>query len=248
MDKNENLVINRVRRWRRWVWYLVGLILVINWGGLAAGMIFRPRLIQTSAQRYEQMRQEASKAAPSAADRIKLLQEKNLFAPKPPKPTAPQATQILGDAAFFGDKWVKVGEEINGAKVVAIDSTSVTLLWEEKEVKQYPFETKPEGGGPGGPQGARPGRPGSNGGQRPAMRPSPEGFGDFGGRPPWAMSPEERSQMRQRFEQMSPEEREAFRNEMRRRFEEGGFGGRGRRGGGGGGGPSGGGDGSGGDR
>jgi hypothetical protein len=45
------------------------------------------------------------------------------------------------------------------------------------------------------------------------------------------MSPEEREQMRQRFEQMTPEEREAFRNEMRRRFEQGGFG-RGRRGGG----------------
>ena len=61
------------------------------------------------------------------------------------------------------------------------------------------------------------------------MRPSPEGFGDFGGRPPWAMSSEERSQMRQRFEQMSPQEREAFRNEIRRRFEESGFGGPGRR-------------------
>lgn len=231
MNKKENLMVLRVRRWRRWSWYLAGLILVINWGTLAAGMIFHPRLIQTSAQRYEQLEKEVREAVPAVADRIKPLQDKNPFAPKPPKPTAPQATQILGDAAFFQDKWVRVGEEINGAKVVAVDSISVTLLWEEKEIKQYPFERKPEEGGPGGPNGGRPSRPAPDSGQRPASRPSPEGFGDFGGRPPWAMSPEERSQMRQRFEQMTPEEREAFRSEMRQRFEEGGFG-RGRRGGG----------------
>lgn len=229
MDKKDNFVLSRARRLNRWAWYLAGLILAINWGALAAGIFFHPHLIQTSAQRYEQMQQEVDKAAPSLADRIKPLQEKNLFAPRPPKPTVPQATQILGDAAFFTDKWVKVGEEIKGAKVIAVDSASVTLLWEGKEVKQYPFKIKSEGGGPAAPQGGRMGRSGPNGGGRPAMRPSPEGFGDFGGRPPWAMSSEERSQMRQRFEQMSPQEREAFRNEIRRRFEESGFGGPGRR-------------------
>lgn len=230
MNEKGNQVAIRVRRCRRWVWYAVTAVLLINWCSLAGGMIFYPRSLQSAAQRYEAMQEEVKQAASSVQEKIKPLQEKNLFVPKPPKPTAPQCSQILGDAAFFQDKWVKVGEEINGAKVVAIDSTSVTLLWEEKEVKQYPFQQQPPGGGPEGRNGRR---DRMDSGRQPSSGPSPEGsrpMGDFSGRPAWMMSPDERDQMRQRFMNMSPEEREAFRNEMRQRMQEGGF--SGRRGGG----------------
>lgn len=216
----------------RWAgWACAALIVVSAWVQAAGQIFLNPYRMETSAERFEKLQKEARDAAPAFAARLKPLQERNLFAPKI-IPQPPQATQILGNAAFFHDRWVQVGEEINGAKVIAIDSTSVTLLWEGKEIKQYPFDIRAQGQDtPRGPNGSRPGRTSPEGAARPALRPIPEGFGGFSGRAPWMMSPEEREQMRQRFEQMTPEEREALRNEMRRRFEESGFG-RGRRGGG----------------
>lgn len=235
MDVKNDTFVNRIRRTGRWVWYAVGAVLLANWVALAGEMIFYPQTVQTAAVRYEAMREEIAKAAPPVEERIKPLQEKNPFFPNPPRPGPPQCTQILGDAAFFRDRWVKVGEEINGAKVVAIDSTSVTILWEEKEIKQYPFQAQ---GADSGPRNSRSGRrrerPEVPSTATPTAGTSPQrpqGLGDFGGRPPWMLSPEERDQMRQRFMNMTPEEREALRNEMRRRFQEGGFGGRGGRGG-----------------
>ncbi len=217
---------------RRAGWACAGLILLGTWVKAAGEIFLNPYRMETAAERFESLQKEALAAPPAVTNRLKPLQERNLFAPKI-IPQPPQATQILGNAAFFGDRWVRLGEEINGAKLIAIDSTSVTLLWEGKEIKQYPFEYRPEGQGqpPRGPGGSRQAGPASAGSARTSGRPSSEGFGNFSGRAPWMMSPEEREQMRQRFEQMTPEEREALRNEMRRRFEEGSFG-RGRRGGG----------------
>ncbi len=228
-SKNDKLAL-RMRQLRRLIWAFAALILLVSWVRAAGEILFNPGRMETAAERYESLQKEALSAAPDLNKRLRPLQERNLFVPKI-IPQPPQATQILGDAAFFQDRWVRLGEEIGGAKVVAIDSTSVTLLWEGKEIKQHPFEYKPEG-----QNHEQPGR--QNGQQnrsrtdsgRASSRPSPEGFTGFGGRAPWAMSPEERDQLRQRFEQMTPEERQALRSEMRRQFEESGFG-RGRRGG-----------------
>jgi len=232
-QQKEPKLLTSMKMLRRAGWACAGLILLGTWVKAAGEILLNPHRMETAAKRFETLQKEARAASSSQSARLKPLQERNLFAPKI-IPQPPQATQLLGNAAFFGDRWVQVGEEINGAKVIAIDSTSVTLLWEGKEIKQYPFEYRPEGQQgqpPRGPNGSRLNRSGPESGSRPSARMAPEGFGGFSGRPPWMMSPEEREQMRQRFEQMTPEEREALRNEMRRRFEESGFG-RGRRGGG----------------
>ncbi|HRU14403.1 MAG TPA: hypothetical protein P5017_01610 [Anaerohalosphaeraceae bacterium] len=231
MKSKDNKLALRMQQLRRLIWVFAGLILLVSWVRAAGEILLNPGRMETAAERYESLQKEALSAAPDLSKRLKPLQERNLFVPKI-IPQPPQATQILGDAAFFQDRWVRLGEEIGGAKVVAIDSTSVTLLWEGKEIKQYPFDYKPQGQNqrPTGPDNGQQSRSRTDSG-RASSRPSPEGITGFGGRAPWAMSPEERDQLRQRFEQMTPEERQALRSEMRRRFEEGGFG-RGRRGGG----------------
>ena len=73
------------------------------------------------------------------------LKKKNLFVPKPAKPSAPTFTAILGSEAFSGSKWYKVGDRVNGAKVLKITATAVTVEWEGQEKKLVLVDT----GGPG---------------------------------------------------------------------------------------------------
>lgn len=70
------------------------------------------------------------------------LKKGSLF-PKPskPKPKMPTCIGFIDDGVFFigKDKAYKVGEEVDGAKIVAIGKNDVTILWEGKEKKLSPF-------------------------------------------------------------------------------------------------------------
>ncbi len=71
------------------------------------------------------------------------LKAKNMFAPAP-KPKPPGCTGILGDTVIINGKGYKVGEEVGGAKIVAIGPKEVTILWEGKEMKIQPFAKMPQ--------------------------------------------------------------------------------------------------------
>ncbi|MHC5157247.1 MAG: hypothetical protein ACYSOZ_03975 [Planctomycetota bacterium] len=73
------------------------------------------------------------------------LKEKGIFCPEKKKPSPPQVSGILGDSALINNKWCKVGEEQSGAKILKIEPTQVTILWEGKEMKLSPLLTSSSG-------------------------------------------------------------------------------------------------------
>ncbi|MHC4642243.1 MAG: hypothetical protein ACYS32_11405 [Planctomycetota bacterium] len=163
------------------------------------------------------------------------LKKNNLFAPSPPKQhPVSKVLGILGDEVLINNKWYKAGDNVGDAKIVAIEPTLVRIEWDGNEKTFLPIDTKdaaPSGsrrpGGPSKPQVAKAGEQSS-----PQMVQvqqegrGGEGMGRFGG----GDMMERMREMRERFENMSPEERERARAEMRERF--GGRGGGGGPGGG----------------
>lgn len=160
------------------------------------------------------------------------LKKYNLFAPPPPKKhPVNEVFGILGDEALINGKWYKTGAKVGDATIVAIEPTLVRIEWDGNEKTFLPIDTK--GASPSGPQ--RPGRPDSQQVARGDGQGRPEsvqvqlevrggeGMGRFGGE--GGDFRERMMRMRERFENMSPEERERARAEMRERF-----GGRGPRG------------------
>jgi len=158
------------------------------------------------------------------------LKKNNLFAPPLQKQhPVSQVLGILGDEVLIKDKWYKAGDNVGDAKIVAIETTQVRIEWDGNEKTFLPFDAKgdsPSGsrrpGGPGRPQVAKAGEQGSPEMVQVQQEGSGgEGMGRFGG----GDNMERMRAMRERFENMSPEERERARAEMRERF-----GGRGSRG------------------
>jgi hypothetical protein len=128
----------------------------------------------------------------------------------------------MGNEALINDKWYKAGDKIGDARIVAVEPTQVKIEWDGSTKYFAPLASAD---GSSGPPSGRRGRDkgGESGGPGPTrvevVGPGPEG-GGFGN-----MSEEQRAEMRARmdemranFENMSPEEREAFRNKMRERF------------------------------
>jgi len=161
------------------------------------------------------------------------LKKNNLFAPPPPKQhPVKQVSGILGDEALINGKWYKAGDKVGDANIVAIEPTQVRIAWNGMEKVFLPIDAK--GASPSGPP--KPAGPVAKAGEK--GRPETvqvqlevrggEGMGRFGvGRGDMM---ERMRAMRERFENMSPEERERARAEMRERFGGRGSGG-GRRGG-----------------
>jgi len=153
------------------------------------------------------------------------LKKSNLFVPPPPRQHPVNAVLgIMGDEALIGDKWYKAGDKIGDARIVAVEPTQVKIEWDGNTKYFAPLASAD---GSSGPPSGRKGRdrgPGSEGPGPTKVEvsgPGPErGFGRFGD-----MSEEQRAEMRARmeemranFENMSPEERAAFRDKMRERF------------------------------
>lgn len=167
------------------------------------------------------------------------LKKNNLFAPPlQKKHPVSNVLGILGDEVLIKDKWYKAGAKVGDAKIVAIEPTQVRIEWDGNEKTFIPFDAKgasPSGsrrpGGPGKPQVAKAGEKGSPEMVQVQQEGRSEGMGRFGG----GDMMERMREMRERFENMSPEERERARAEMRERFggRGGPGGGRGSRGGGG---------------
>ena len=150
------------------------------------------------------------------------LKKKNLFAPPTPKKhPISQILGILGSEALINGKWYKVGDRVGDARVVAIEPALVRIEWDGREKVFAPMQA-----GSSGP-GARPEMASrTEGGPRagaemvvvgPDRRRGPGRFGEEGFRG-----------MRERWQSMSEEERQAFRERMRERFGGGRGGERGR--------------------
>ena len=180
-----------------------------------------PAKLQQTGEKNEQSDEMVEKFLSDSREIGEKLKKDHMFAPPKPKRPAPTCIGIIGDSALFGDKLYKKGQDVAGGKIVAVGPTDVTILWEGQEKKLTPFavETKYDAKKTGPqtpPAQATPAavqppptptvRP--RGGQGPGGRMGPRG-GMFN------MSPEQMRQARERFMNMSPEERERFRSERR---------------------------------
>jgi len=166
------------------------------------------------------------------------LKKNNLFAPPLAKQhPVTEVSGIFGDQVLIQNKWYSIGDMVKDAKIVAIGATSVTIAWDGKEKTFLPIEANivEEKSGPKGRTATAQNKEGEddskkeNGEEKPESvtvrveGPGPR-FGGRGGPGEGFMA------MRERFENMSEEERQAFRERMRERFSRdrgGDFGGRG---------------------
>jgi len=161
------------------------------------------------------------------ADAMKKATQKNLLAGEVQKPSPPQFAGIMGDEVLFNGQWLKVGAEVSGAKILQIDPTFVTVQFGDKQMNIVPEARMdpnmrmagPGGmtggrGGPGGDMSRRGGEFGGPGGDR-GSRGGRGGFGGGGFGGFMNMSQEERDSMRERFMNMSPDERRAYFQQMR---------------------------------
>lgn len=161
------------------------------------------------------------------------LKKNNLFAPPPAKKhPVTEVSGIFGDQVLIKNKWYNIGDKIADAKIVAIGPTSVTIAWNGREKVFLPIQAKiaetpsgPRGRGAAANSKEDDSKKGDaeSGPETLTVRIEGEGqrFGGRGGPGEGFMA------MRQRFENMSEEERQAFRERMRERFarERGGPGG-----------------------
>ncbi|MBP7052933.1 MAG: hypothetical protein KBE65_18160 [Phycisphaerae bacterium] len=146
------------------------------------------------------------------------LKKKNLFIVVPPKQhPVGEVRGILGEEALINGQWYKAGDSVEDAKIVAIEPTKVRVAWNGQETEFLPIASASvEGGSERSGPPSRGERSGPRRGPTSVMTGSRGAApGQMQGRP----SPEEINKMRERMQNMSPEERRRAMQEMRQRFE-----------------------------
>jgi hypothetical protein len=223
---------------------LFGILILLKITGFFMASAKAKSIVEQAVEQNTPDPNNIEKQLASSAAITEELKKNNLFAPPPARKNPVQEVSgIFGDQVLIRNKWYNVGDTIKDAKIVAIGATSVTVAWDGKEKIFLPIEAKlaeGKGGSKGRPAAAQNREGGSDnqkgngkGAQEVTVRAE-------GGSPPQMLGARGRSgggfmAMRQRFENMSDEERQAFRERMRQRFSRnrgGGrnFGGRGGRG------------------
>ncbi len=141
------------------------------------------------------------------------LKKKNLFVPpSPSQEPIKKIAAVLGDEVLVNGKWYKVGDRIEDANVVAIEATCARFEWNGKEIVKYPMDLEPSPAKKKPTAEAPPKKAEESPQPVVEVEPGPPGPGDRMFR---------RRGMRRMFENMSEEEREAFRARMRERFDSG---------------------------
>lgn len=189
--------------------------------GARANSVVRRAVEQNKTDSKNLQKQLADSAAVSDE-----LKKNNLFAPPLPKRhPVTEVSGIFGDQVLIENKWYGVGAMVKDAKIVAIGATSVTIMWEGKERTFLPIEakivdakssSKSKTSSAQKKEGDSDGKK-ENGEKRPESvtvrveGPTGPRFGDRG--PGGGFMA-----MRERFENMSEQERQEFRERMRERF------------------------------
>lgn len=205
----------------RLIWCIIGICIFWQLAGAMTRSAFLPRRVRKTLASYK----ESTKEPPSDQSEAKQVKGPDAEKPKTPKSMfAPprnmpklQCTAVLGDQALINDQWVKVGGDLDGAKVVEIDPASVKIRWQEQERTLVPFDVevkyaknRPSSNGPS------PSKNNQSGGNEQARR--PPDMSRPGGGPPDGFGNDERRQMRERYLNASPEERAEMRRQMQERF------------------------------
>ncbi len=215
-----------------WFSAFLGVLILVKVGGFFVASANAKTLVEKAFTQSKPDANDMKKYFAKSKAIADELKRKNLFAPpQSKKHPVSQVLGILGSEALINGKWYKVGDNVGDAKVVAIEPALVRIEWDGREKVFAPMQAA----GSSGPGGPRRGGPEiasrTEGGPRagaemvvvgPGGRQGPGRFGEegFGG-------------MRERWQNMSEEERQALREQMRERFGGRRGPGGGRRGGGG---------------
>lgn len=153
------------------------------------------------------------------------LKKNNLFAPPAPKQhPVREVSGIMGNEALINGKWYKTGDMVADAKIVAVEATQVRIEWDGNETTFLPINAAMSADA----KEPRPKRADAEAAREEKEEPAQivqvqlevrgtEGMGRF--------SEEDRERfrgMRERWENMSEEEREEFRARMGNRRGPGG--------------------------
>lgn len=212
-----------------WVSAVLGILILIKVTGFFVTSARAEGLIETAIAQNGSDAHDINKYLSKSKEVADELKKKNLFAPPEPKQhPVKQVLGILGDEVVINGRWYKVGDTIEDATIVAIEPAQVRIEWNGSEKTFAPIDatSAPDANAPKGerPDSGRGGRAerGFAGAPGDEM-PMPGRRGGFGGFRD--LSPEERAnlresfgQMRERWENMSEQEREEFRTQMRERF------------------------------
>jgi len=215
-----------------WFSVVLGVLILVKVAGFFVASANAKTLVEKAFSQNKSDANDMEKYFAKSKEIAAELKKKNLFAPPlPKKHPVNEVLGILGSEALINGKWYKVGDNVGDAKVVAIEPALVRIEWDGRERVFAPIQAAGSSGS-GGPRSGRPERasriegPGAGaamtviGGTE--RRQGPGRFGEEGFRG-----------MRERWENMSEEERQAMRERMRERFGGGrGPGGEGGRGGG----------------
>jgi hypothetical protein len=215
---------------------LCGILILVKVTGFFVASARAKSVVERAVEQNVNDPKNVEKQLASSAAITGELKKNNLFAPPMAKQHPVQEVSgIFGDQVLIQDKWYSVGDVVKDAKIVAIGATSVTIAWDGKERSFLPIEAKIADASsgqkgraaPNQKEGGESDNKDANGEKRPEVTVRVEGQGPrFGGR---GGPGEGFMAMRERFENMSEQERQAFRDRMRERF----AGGRGGPGGGG---------------
>ena len=213
-----------------WFSVVLGVLILVKVGGFFVTSANAKTLVEKAFAQNKADANDMEKYFAKSKAIADELKKKNLFAPPiPKKHPVSQVLGILGSEALINGKWYKVGDNVGDAKVVAIEPALVRIEWDGREKVFAPMQAagSSEPGGPrrGEPEKASRTKEGPRAGAEmvvvgPDRRRGPGRFGEEGFRG-----------MRERWQGMSEEERNAFRERMRERFggRRGGEGGRGGR-------------------
>jgi hypothetical protein len=184
-------------------------------GGSVLGDLSRARaLVEDTAKESQgeiKVSEETSEATKAV---VEQLRKKNLFSPVPEKKKAVEKVSgIFGDEALINGKWYKAGDKIEEAEILALEATLVRIKIDGVEKNFYPLTVN---GSDANANEERPSpgraedRSGRGGGERPSRGDRPERGGGRDGAS-W-------EEQRERYRNMSEDERREFRDSMRERF------------------------------
>jgi hypothetical protein len=140
------------------------------------------------------------------------IKKSNLFVPGAARQyPVNEVLGILGHEALIGDKWYKVGDSVGEARILAIEPTKVKIVWNGQEKEFSPIGAT--GSGPGG----KPDRTALAGRKSGAGAPGKVVATGSRRGPGSGLSEQGKEQRRQQWANISPEERQRLRDEMRQR-------------------------------
>ena len=106
---------------------------------IARGTGSAPLLTKDTLEQISPDREKIQQYFDDYKTAARQLTRNNMFVPPPDTSEEPgDCTAIFGNEARIGNRWVKTGDRIGAAEVVAVEPTRITLLFEDRRITRSP--------------------------------------------------------------------------------------------------------------